>query len=294
MSFDNTPDPNRAKVAPPPPPPAEVAMGASANQSQGFNPHAGKMALEVSAAIFIVAVLGAGIIFAGGTIAAWMTPWVSIEVDKTIGEAAQEQYASTEKDCSRPEMKQYVEELAEPLIQAAGDVPFDFTFRVADTDQINAFALPGGYVTVNRGLLEAAETGEEVAGVIGHEIQHAILRHGTERMLRQLGSSALVALILGGTDFQGVGHAAGRLTSLAYDRDQESEADERGVKLMVQSKMDPRGLARIFERLSKDSVQPPELLSTHPDPGDRAALVAQASRGGDFVKVRSPVGLKCN
>jgi len=254
MSSSETPDPNRAKVAAPPPPPPEVAMGMSASQNEGFNPRAGRTAVEFIVALAVIVGLGVGVIFGGGAIAAWATPFVSIEVDKTIGKTAQEQFSLTEKDCSSPEMKEYVETLAQPLIEAAGDVPFEFTFRVADTAQVNAFALPGGYVTVNRGLLEEAESGEEVAGVIGHEIQHALLRHGTKRMLRQLGSSALVALVLGGTDFHGVGHAAGQLTGLSYDRDQESEADRHGVALMVKSKMDPRGLASFFERLSRDSV----------------------------------------
>jgi predicted Zn-dependent protease len=150
-------------------------------------------------------------------------------------------------------------------------------------------------VTVNRGLLEAAETGEEVAGVLGHEIQHALLRHGTKRVLRQLGGTVILALIFGGSDLQGIAQAGNQLTALSYDRGQESEADEHGVRLLVAAGMNPRGLSTFFERLSEDSLRPPELLSTHPDPGSRAKLVAEAaSSGGPFRKLPPPSAAPCH
>jgi predicted Zn-dependent protease len=147
---------------------------------------------------------------------------------------------------------------------------------------------------VNRGLLEAAESGEEVAGVIGHEIQHALLRHGTKRILRQLGSAVIMSLIFGGSDLHDVSQAAGQMTGLSYDRAQESEADEYGVALMVGANIDPRGLSRFFERLSKDSLSPPELLSTHPDPGTRAELVSRAAQAGNFKALPKPSSAPCH
>lgn len=252
------------------------------------------MVTEMIVGLAVIVGLGAAIIFAGGTIAAWATPMIPWSVDRTIGETAQTQMSFTQKECSNPAVKKYVEDLAEPMIQAAGKVPFEFSFRVVDTPEVNAFALPGGFVTVNRGLLEAAESGEEVAGVIGHEIQHALLRHGTKRILRQLGSAVIMNLIFGGSDLHGVSQAAGQMTGLSYDRGQESEADEKGVALMVGANIDPRGLSRFFERLSHDSVRPPELLSTHPDPGTRSELVRRAAKGGSFKKLPTPNGIPCH
>jgi predicted Zn-dependent protease len=202
---------------------------------------------------------------------------------------------ATIPECSNPAAKVYVENLAQPMLDAAGDLPFEFTFRVADDAQVNAFALPGGYVTVNRGLLEAAESGEEVAGVIGHEIQHALLRHGTKRVLRQLGGSVILALVFGGSDVHGIAQAAGQVTGLSYDRSQESEADEHGVDLLVKANIDPRGLSTFFGRLAEGSATPPELLSTHPDPGTRAELVAEAvSAGGPYKKLPPPSAAPCH
>ncbi len=250
--------------------------------------------VEVVMALVVIVLLGIAVIFAGGRIAAWATPWVPMSVDRTIGDLAQRQFSAMESECENPEVQAYVEQIARPLLDAAQPLPFDFEFRVADTDAINAFALPGGYVTVNYGLLQAAKSGEEVAGVIGHEIQHALLRHGTKRMLRQMGSSALMFLIFGGSDVHSIGQAAGNLVSLSYDRDQESEADRRGVELLVTSRIDPSGLSTFFQRLAEGSLRPPALLSTHPDPGDRAALVARAANRGQFNPLPSPEGLACH
>lgn len=282
-------DQNSPQVAPPPPPPPAVAAAMTSQSAQGgFDPQGSRLLTEVLVGLAIVVGLGVAIIFAGGAIAAWATPMIPWSVDKTIGETAQTQMSLTQKECSNPAAQKYVEDLARPMIEAAGKVPFEFSFRVVDTTEVNAFALPGGYVTVNYGLLKAAESGEEVAGVIGHEIQHALLRHGTKRILRQLGSAVIMNLIFGGSDLHGVSQAAGQMTGLSYDRAQESEADERGVALMVGADMDPRGLSQFFERLSKDSIRPPELLSTHPDPGTRAALVSGAAKGGNFKTLPKP------
>lgn len=296
MAFsEDKSEQNSPQVAPPPPPLPEIA-GAFGGQGQGggFDPKGGRLLAEVVGGVLVMLALGAAVIFAGGSIAAWATPLIPISVDVTIGEAAQKQMSLTQKECTNPAVKKYVEDLAAPMIESAGKVRFDFSFRVVDTQEVNAFALPGGYVTVNRGLLEAAETGEEVAGVIGHEIQHALLRHGTKRILRQLGSAVIMNLIFGGSDLQDVSQIAGQMTGLSYDRSQESEADEHGVALMVGANIDPRGLAEFFERLSKDSLRPPELLSTHPDPGTRAELVSRAARGGNFVKLKKPSTVPCH
>jgi predicted Zn-dependent protease len=229
--------------------------------------------------VAVIVGLGVGATWGGGALASALVPYVSTEVDRAIGEAATKQLSVTGGECPNPEARKYVEALAEPLLAAAGDVPFQFEFRVADDPQVNAFALPGGFVTVNRGLLEAAKTGEEVAGVLAHEIQHALQRHGTRRVLRQLGGRSLLWILTGGTDVHYFAQSVGYLSELDYDRDQESEADAKGLDLLVEAKIDPTGLATFFERLRDEGgPTPPELLSTHPDPGNRAEAVRAAAR----------------
>ncbi len=263
-------------------------------ETVGFNPGGKRMWLELGIVAAVIVGVGVGAMWAAGAIASAATPLISPELDRQLGAAASKQMELLGGECPNPEAKAYVEKIAAPLVKAAGDVPFQFTFRVANDPAVNAFALPGGYVTVNRGLLEAAESGEEVAGVLGHELQHALQRHGTRRILRQVGGSVLLWMITGGTDYDWMTQSVGTLTSLSYDRAQESESDEKGLQLLTRAGIDPNGLATFFARLQKDSVTPPALLSTHPDPGDRAEAVRKASVGAAITqKLPSPRGVRC-
>lgn len=276
------------EVAPAPPPPAHVAEAMKRGPEGGFQPGGSRLLVETVLGVLAVLALGALAFAFAGRLAAWFVPLVPVSVDRKLGEVSQIQL-STLPEC--PEAaREYVQSLAEPLLAAAGETPFPFQFRVVRDESVNAFALPGGFVTVNSGLLEAAETGEEVAGVLGHEIQHALLRHGTRRMLRQLGGSVVLGLLFGGTDLDSLSRLAGTLTSLSYDRAQESEADVRGVELLLSAGIDPRGLSTFFERLARESsdATPPELLSTHPDPGARAELTRRAGEGLRFKPLPPP------
>jgi predicted Zn-dependent protease len=264
------------------------------DKQQGFKPETARSLSAFAFVVFVLGALGWGLVAFGGSLAGWLTPLVPMSVDRTLGEASQQQLSATQSECTNPLAKKYIEELAAPLQKAAGPLPFEFSFRVVDSSEVNAFALPGGFVTVNWGLVEAAESGEEIAGVIGHEIQHALLRHGTKRILRQVGTGALLSLVLGGTDFHAYGQAAAGLTHLSYDRDQESEADEQGVALMRASGINPAGLATFFARLAKNSPQPPTILSTHPDPGDRARLVSAGAADTSYKALPAPSGITCH
>lgn len=272
-------------VAPAPAPPPRAA--ARARQAKGFDTSRRRVVLEILAVAVVVVALGVGAFVGAGALAAWMTPLVPLHVDRTLGEASAA--AMLTDDCGDAAAQAYVERLARPLLEAAGPLPFEFEFRVVDDPTVNAYALPGGFVTVHRGLLEAAEGGDEVAGVLAHEIQHALLRHGTRRMLRQMGGGMVLSLLVGGTDLHALSDYAGQLTSLSYDRDQELEADERGVALLVAAGIDPRGLSRFFERLRDEGgPAPPELLSTHPEPARRAQRVREAAAGQTFVELPPP------
>ncbi len=265
------------------------------DDSAGFGNSPRRIATEIVVVIAVIVAVGVGAMWAGGSIASAFTPWISTDIDRQIGAAAFEQMGAVAEECPNPEAQHYVEELARPLVEAAGEVPFDFTFRVVSDDSINAFALPGGFVTVNSGLLEAADSGEEVAGVLAHELQHVLKRHGTRRILRQVGGRSLLWAITGGTDVHAVTQSIGSLTSLGYDRDQETEADLSGLALLERAGIDPSGLGTFFERLQRESaVNPPELLSTHPDSGGRAQAVREAAEGAAITrKLPSPQGIHC-
>ena len=214
-----------------------------------------------------------------------MVVFVPTSLDETIGESQWEEVAPPSQHCTDPMALAYVEELAAPLVEAS-DSEFDFHFVVVESEEINAFALPGGYVTVNMGLLEAAETGEEIAAVIGHEMTHVNHRHGMRAIMRRVGAMAVVGIMFGGTGFETLAFAAEGLVNQAHSRGQERDADEGGRELLMKAGVDPIGMATFFERLEEEYEAMPEgmrktmaLISTHPDPGERASTTREIAAG---------------
>ncbi|MEK7235119.1 MAG: M48 family metallopeptidase, partial [Nitrospirota bacterium] len=124
----------------------------------------------------------------------------------------------------------------------------------------------GGYVVGFTGLMKKAESGEEVAGVLSHELNHVLQRHGLERIVKSLGLLTVVTIVLG--DQQGlVGmmkQLSVELLTLKFGREQETEADLTGLQLLQRAKIDPSGMIRFFERLSEKDEGRMEWLSTHP------------------------------
>jgi predicted Zn-dependent protease len=199
-------------------------------------------------------------------------------MDEKLGRPSWEALKLSGKSCRDPAAEHYVRGLLERLIAALGDTPFRFELMLVDTPEVNAFALPGGFIVVNSGLLAQARTGDEVAGVLAHELSHVTLRHSTKRIAGGLGVSAALALLLGSIDLGAPAYTLSYLASLGYERDQEREADEHGQALLERAGISPLGMATFFERLSS-SLSSPELLSTHPDPGDRAERARAAAAG---------------
>lgn len=189
------------------------------------------------------------------------------------------------------EVHRYVNLLGDRIAQQGGR-QLDYTFFVVNTDVINAFAVPGGYVYVNRGLIERTDNLSEFAGVLGHEIAHVELRHGVEQMeamqRAQLGV-ALGSILLGPP--QGAAAAAVNVGAGLYfarnSREAEHEADALAVPLLVNAGIHPRGLATFFEELIAERERTPSALeqwfSTHPLTEERIdaaeARIAQLPAG---------------
>jgi Zn-dependent protease with chaperone function len=154
---------------------------------------------------------------------------------------------------------------------------------VVRSPMINAVALPGGHIVVFSGLLGFAQSGDELAGVLAHEIGHVMLRHPTRIAIERATVSAFFGLffgdIAGGTMLGGVGSL---LLGNAYSRDMERAADDLGVDILSRNGLDPRALARFFERLStqyKDQERLLTFFSTHPPSDERAAAIGAAPAG---------------
>ncbi|HEX9619448.1 MAG TPA: M48 family metallopeptidase [Polyangiaceae bacterium] len=263
--------------------------------TRGFSMTRRRAAVELS--VIVAALAAAVFVFVtmAGRVAAWLTPFISPELDRRLGEAAAKQQELSGRRCKNPRLLRYVETLTSPLLSHLPSSAFTYRFTVSESPEVNAFALPGGYVTVNYGLIEAAKSGAEIAAVVAHEIEHVELRHGTKAILRQLGGWAAISTVFGDTSLQVPAYALADVTMLTHHRGQEAEADARGLELLVAAGIDPAGLATFFERLEKQGVSPPEFLSTHPDPGNRAERArAVARRHPGLAALPKPEGLNCH
>lgn len=178
------------------------------------------------------------------------------------------------------EAARVVRDLGERLA-AESRSSYAFRWLLVEDRQVNAAAAPGGYVVVYTGLVAAARSPEELAGVLAHEVQHVVLRHSLRAMLRGLGLRATLAVILGGSGELGgvLSRMAEQLGTLHFSRAQETEADLAGVELLRRAGIDPSGLASFFER-SRDASgwggELPAILSTHPQSEERARRVRKA------------------
>ena len=176
----------------------------------------------------------------------------------------------------------YVERVGQRLVASIPpqfrQPAFDYRFKVVNASDINAFALPGGPMYVNRGMIEAGRNEGEMAGVMAHEISHVALRHSTAQATKQSSAGSVLGqlgLILGGAILGGsTGAQLGALGANAwmtkYSREYESQADILGARIMADAGYDPRDLANIFQTIQQRAgSRGPEWLSSHPDPGNR-------------------------
>lgn len=135
-----------------------------------------------------------------------------------------------------------------------GKQPYDLKIYIWPEDTVNALALPGGSIVVFQGLLNQAESPEELAGVIAHEIQHVLLRHSTRGILRNLAQNMILTLLIGDVNavMEGIVSLAGELETLGLSREMEAEADRKGMELILAANIDPHGMIRIFEKLTQE------------------------------------------
>jgi Zn-dependent protease with chaperone function len=194
----------------------------------------------------------------------------------------------------------YVENLGDRLVdEVSADLrhrEFRYSFDVVNVRDINAFALPGGPMFVNRGMIEAAGTEGEVAGVMAHELSHVVLRHGTAQASNatkyQIGQvlGGLLGAVIGGT----VGNVVAQGTQfglgaafLRFGREYERQADILGAQMMARAGYDPRDMANMFKTIERQSGSGgPEWLSDHPNPGNRSEYI---TREAQALTVQNPV-----
>src|SRR5580692_8137851 len=205
--------------------------------------------------------------------------WYSYETEIRMGEQDSMQVENSVKLVQDPVINEYVNRIGQNLVRNS-DAKVPFTIKVIDSDEVNAFALPGGFFYVNSGLILRAQEESELAGVMAHEISHVTARHGTKQATKgeiiQLATIPL--MLLGPAGWAGYGLYEGLniaipLTYLKFSRDSEREADFLGLQYMDRAVYDPNAGGTFGERIQADDKRRPgkipKVFSTHPPTPDR-------------------------
>jgi Zn-dependent protease with chaperone function len=203
----------------------------------------------------------------------------SLEKEIALGKQLAQEVERSSKMIDDPVVTEYVNRVGQNLVRNS-DAQVPFTIKVIDSDEVNAFALPGGFFYVNSGLILRAQEESELAGVMAHEISHVCARHGTKQAtkadLMQIG--AMAAMIFVPYGWAGYGIYEGMnlaipLTFLKFSRDAEREADFLGIQYMYKAGYDPNSYVTFFERIEADEKRRPgtvpKMFSTHPPTPDR-------------------------
>lgn len=222
-------------------------------------------------------------IWAGGIIGAKGT-----ESEVKLGRMLAAQVDKEAKFVDDPIITEYVNRVGQNIVLHS-DAKVPFTIKVIDSDEVNAFALPGGFFYVNKGLILAADNEAELAGVMAHEIAHVAARHAMENeaKLQAINIGMLAGILLGGPILSNVLYNGGGffegMAFLKFSRGAEEEADKLGVQYMWAAGYDPSAMATMFEKLEAKNKKKPgtiaKLFADHPAPADRrASALALAAR----------------
>ncbi len=233
----------------------------------------------------------------------------SPEQDVEIGRQSAREVERQMPVISHREIQNYITRVGDRLAAQTPGPDFPYQFKVLDVMEVNAFALPGGFMYINRGLIEAADSEAELAGVMAHEISHVGLRHGTNQAskayLAQAGLGLLGALLGGGggSTEQIIGAVGGfglNATFLKFSRDAERQADLLGAQILAKAGYDPMAMADFFEQLREMQGRDPsgleKFFSSHPAPADRSQHVQREVQmlkvnpkppSGDFKRMQS-------
>jgi beta-barrel assembly-enhancing protease len=224
-------------------------------------------------AVVFVSMLAAGCGSGGGDF-----NLISIEEEWQLGAQLSQDVAKQVRFNNDPAVNAYIRNMGQRIVSQAAP-PFNqlpWQFHVVQDPSINAFAIPGGHVYVNTGLIQNADNAAELAGVMAHEISHVLARHSTEQLSRQYGLSTIASAVLGqnpGTLATIAAQIAATGAMARFSREAEREADAIGIQAMAQAGYNPSGMATMFEELLEHRQGQPgrveQFFSTHPLTEDR-------------------------
>lgn len=246
-----------------------------------------------AAVLVLIVAIPAFLLFHMDWITRQVAAQVPVEWEEKLGDTTLAQYTLGTKMMDDAEAKKLLDPLLAPLLQQVQGDPYKYRFHIANDPQVNAFALPGGQVVINSGLVLKAEHGSEVLGVLAHEMTHVRERHGIRSVMGGAGIVLVAQVLLG--DASGLLAAAAGAVPLfinqGYSRDFEREADRKGLQLIAAAGIDPNGLVEFFGKLraeeaeqlakiedeqAREAIQAGmRVLGSHPDTEERMAYLQQ-------------------
>jgi beta-barrel assembly-enhancing protease len=208
----------------------------------------------------------------------WIANRVSVETEVGIGEQALRQLELEHELTQEGVAAKAVADIGARLTRGSR---YQYRWYISDDPEVNAYALPGGIVVVNKGMIEAAANAEELAGVLAHEVQHVEQRHTLQQMIHAAGWAAVLAVALG--DVSAItAIVLHQLGNLRNSRKLESQADLEGMKALAQAGIPLEGMPSLFRKLQQEQkrsgAEGPELLSSHPATDERIAELEQLAR----------------
>ena len=207
-------------------------------------------------------------------LAAFVASRVPVSWEERLGRSVVKHLAPPAMRCPDNTHTRVIDEIIAVLTTPFPTSPYTIRVIVVNDSTINAFAAPGGYIVLYRGLLEKTQTAEELAGVLAHELQHIFKHHVTQALIQHVSTGLLLAAITGDTSkATAYGLESARLLGiLRYSRQSEEEADAAGMRMLLESGIDPKGMITFYELLNKRTSETSSILkylSTHPSTGDR-------------------------
>jgi predicted Zn-dependent protease len=200
---------------------------------------------------------------------------ITENLDEQLGDVFWKSYSAEMVEVKDRKVVLPILQMVDQLSSANGIKSSTINIHVVENSEINAFAMPGRHLVVHTGLIDFVDHQEEITGVIAHEIAHIESGHVVKKLGKEIGLSVILNLTLGDIGGEVVRNALSTITSTAYDRSLEKEADLKAVDYMLKAKMNPTYLASFLEKLDKQS-QTPEVLqwvSTHPDSKERVRYI---------------------
>jgi predicted Zn-dependent protease len=233
---------------------------------------AGLAAIGIALGLYFVALPAAAGLAAARVPPAW---------ESRLGDAIVDHLAPTAGRCVDAERQARIDAVAAALLKPVQPSPYTFRIAVVNTPTVNAVAAPGGAILVFRGLLDATDSAEELAGVLAHEFQHVLHRHATRAIFQHASAGILMAAVVGDVStIVAFGLEGARmLADLSMSRQAEAEADRDGIRMLHAAGIDPAGMVTFFEKLARQQGDPGRLryLMSHPTPQDRIASLRALS-----------------